>query len=70
VGVREGLFHGARRHFPPLAGSSGRNLFSGLTRARDREAEIKGRTRIDVSPHFLDSIQMRTGGDEKEMPQA
>ena len=42
----------------------------GLTRARDREAEIEGRTRIDVSPHFLDPIQMRTGGDEKEMPQA
>jgi len=41
-----------------------------LTRARDREAEIEGRTRIDVSPHFLDPIQMRTGGDEKEMPQA
>jgi hypothetical protein len=35
-----------------------------LTRARDHDAGIEGKTRIDVR------TQLRTGGDEKEMLRA
>jgi hypothetical protein len=38
--------------------------------ARDRESGIEDKTRIDLSPRFLDPTHMRAGGDEKEMLRA